>query len=988
MQKRIVSFALSLCLLFGLAAAGFAAGLGSITYESGLKLAEGAVVKTVEAEHTAGREQAFIFEYTPNTSVVPQVVYGNKLYGRSTILQTGSFAEKQGESLLGGINGDFFTLANGLPSGIVIVDGVLASSDSWRTAIGFFDDGTAMIGRPQINTTLTGAAGSINVGYINKLRTNLGFYLYTEDYSADTKTSGAGTDIVLRKQTGDALRLGESMELVVESIGTTGKAVTIAPGTMVLSLDAKASMTMPAFAVGDVLTLRTACTDTRWHSVSSAVGADVMLIENGAIASGLSTTREPRTAFGLKADGSMVFITVDGRQSGYSVGLSLKDLAEELHARGCVTAVNLDGGGSTAAAVRYPGKTDFEIISSPSDGSPRPGANYIYFLNKAPATGVASKLYVYPYETLALPGARVPLSVAAVDSGYHAVASLPSVSYEADGGSMEGADFVAGLEPGAAEVRVNASGLEGAVSKITIVEKIEAIKVTRDGKALSLLALEPAQTAKLSASAFVGNRRVYGDMSNLTFSVSNGVGSISQDGTFTATATNGVSGVITVSMGETTASISVTVGKLPSTLEGFEGEGALFAPSGAAAVSLEGNNAYVRYGFSSMRIDYDLAKDKTDLVTLTPAAAYAANGAGFITLWVYGDNSGLIVSTDFSSDLAAPNLSANQHTIDFTGWRALSFALPDGAGSLCSLKLTAPSGGYPKGTIWIDQIATAFSEAADVTPPKISISPAEGGAAAVSGSITDTFAVPKAGITATLDGKPIAFAYSEGGGQFAAAAESTLTPGIHRLSVTACDIAGNLSRASVDFTGEGEIPALFADMSGHWAEGYVGFLNERSVLTGSDTPEGMVFKPENNVTRLEMAAIIARYLGLNPDNYANVELPYADLSSIDAWGIGYVKALYAEGIMMGRQDGNRLVFAPRAGITREEAVTTLGRTGEMGYSLAPAGFADEKNISSYAVGYMNMFAANGVLSGYSDGTIRPKNNIKRSEIAAIIYKLY
>ncbi len=47
---------------------------------------------------------------------------------------------------------------------------------------------------------------------------------------------------------------------------------------------------------------------------------------------------------------------VDGRQSGYSMGLSQMDLAEEMLARGCVWAVNLDGGGSTAMSVWLPGQ--------------------------------------------------------------------------------------------------------------------------------------------------------------------------------------------------------------------------------------------------------------------------------------------------------------------------------------------------------------------------------------------------------------------------------------------------------------------------------------------------------------------------------------------------------------------------------------------------------------------------------------------------------
>ena len=53
----------------------------------------------------------------------------------------------------------------------------------------------------------------------------------------------------------------------------------------------------------------------------------------------------------------MVFYAVDGRQSGYSAGLTQKDLADELLQQGCQWAVNLDGGGSTTLSVLLPGSS-------------------------------------------------------------------------------------------------------------------------------------------------------------------------------------------------------------------------------------------------------------------------------------------------------------------------------------------------------------------------------------------------------------------------------------------------------------------------------------------------------------------------------------------------------------------------------------------------------------------------------------------------------
>ncbi len=56
---------------------------------------------------------------------------------------------------------------------------------------------------------------------------------------------------------------------------------------------------------------------------------------------------QPRTAVGQKKDGTIVFLVIDGRQPGHSIGASMKDVADLLEARGVVTAMAMDGGSSS-----------------------------------------------------------------------------------------------------------------------------------------------------------------------------------------------------------------------------------------------------------------------------------------------------------------------------------------------------------------------------------------------------------------------------------------------------------------------------------------------------------------------------------------------------------------------------------------------------------------------------------------------------------------
>lgn len=63
---------------------------------------------------------------------------------------------------------------------------------------------------------------------------------------------------------------------------------------------------------------------------------------------GVLTNRDPRTAVGIKEDGTVILLTVDGRQPGYSAGFTGRELADYLVRCGAVDAAMLDGGASTA----------------------------------------------------------------------------------------------------------------------------------------------------------------------------------------------------------------------------------------------------------------------------------------------------------------------------------------------------------------------------------------------------------------------------------------------------------------------------------------------------------------------------------------------------------------------------------------------------------------------------------------------------------------
>ena len=71
--------------------------------------------------------------------------------------------------------------------------------------------------------------------------------------------------------------------------------------------------------------------------------------------------RNPRTLAGVRADGTLLLVTVDGRQPGWSAGVTLPEAARVMRALGARDALNLDGGGSTSMTVRG------RAVNRPSD---------------------------------------------------------------------------------------------------------------------------------------------------------------------------------------------------------------------------------------------------------------------------------------------------------------------------------------------------------------------------------------------------------------------------------------------------------------------------------------------------------------------------------------------------------------------------------------------------------------------------------------------
>ncbi|MCX6500992.1 MAG: phosphodiester glycosidase family protein [Microbacterium sp.] len=109
------------------------------------------------------------------------------------------------------------------------------------------------------------------------------------------------------------------------------------------------------------------------------------IVEDGAVVDGIETQEvdtnignhsiqgaQPRTAVGVIDENHLVFVVVDGRQEGYSAGVTLTELADIMTGLGATTAYNLDGGGSST--MYFNG----EVVNQPSNGGERGTSDILY----------------------------------------------------------------------------------------------------------------------------------------------------------------------------------------------------------------------------------------------------------------------------------------------------------------------------------------------------------------------------------------------------------------------------------------------------------------------------------------------------------------------------------------------------------------------------------------------------------------------------------
>jgi hypothetical protein len=660
------------------------------------------------------------------------------------------------------VNGDFFALAGEYyattPLGLLVERGeMITSPDPARSVLYVLADGTPHIGRFRPNLWLHGPDGLLYqmVG-MNRSPGYADLVLFTPRFGGRTWAAEDTTQFALVGLSGP-LKPNAEVRAKVASSAVTGSQ-RIPPDGTVLAARGVAAYALRRLKVGDEVRLSLKI-EPEVGEIVEAVGGGPRLVREGVVsvehlqerfADQFATRRHPRTGVGIR-DKTLVMVTVDGRQPGYSEGMTLPELAQLFLELGCTEAMNLDGGGSTTMVVRS------TVVNSPSGGVPRAVVNALALFSAAPA-GPPEHLAIEPTELSVLSGEWVALQARGLDQYYGPVplgrddvtwtcagalgqvdeagvftaaqVSLPTIGLVmARCGSLTAASVVrvvpwparvavapgeASLEAGAAQqFFAQAYTGEGMPLRLPPGAVVWGCEPSEAGGAIdqSGLLRAPTSACRLTVTARVGDVR-----GQAAVAVVGGSEAAPEVIERAPAAPKPAPGATQPAPGVSEIS--------PRVIEDFEAQGAWSyraIPAGAPG-AVERREDPVQAGNHCLCLKYDLSR-RTGTQTAHVELNLALPEARSLSLRVLGDGQGEWLRARLRDGAGRASLVDLANRVDWSGeWRVLTVPLPEGMVGPVTLESVYVAefraGRQPAGEILVDDIGTpAGRDAREGVPP-------------------------------------------------------------------------------------------------------------------------------------------------------------------------------------------------------------------------------------------------------------------------------
>lgn len=300
-------------------------------------------------------------------------------------LAVGTAAAKAGA--LAAVNGDYFVDLskgwNGHPLGLLVRTGEILATPNPKRSVFAWGPETFAFGKAVWTGSVRVGTETLKLGGLNRAAGPQEAIL---NLAAAGQAFSADGDLSITLKMDGTLSPSGTVGGTVEAVSDGPGATTVPPGRAILVVRGARRATVKEVKPGDRMAVESRTAGFDWEKIDAAIGGGPMLVQGGEAAVGdegfaqksFVAARHPRTAIGRTAEGDLLLVAVDGRSS-LSVGASLSELASIMRRLGCVDAMNLDGGGSTAMAAV--GLT----VNRPSDGRERAVADALMVRGASPA---------------------------------------------------------------------------------------------------------------------------------------------------------------------------------------------------------------------------------------------------------------------------------------------------------------------------------------------------------------------------------------------------------------------------------------------------------------------------------------------------------------------------------------------------------------------------------------------------------------------------
>ena len=697
----------------------------------------------MDVEDSVQKVHTVEFDPTNSNLKLVSATKNGHVSGMKRLSEMANYVDAEGSRVIAGINGDFYEIsgkATGVPSGIFMADGEILISPQSSYAFGMTAAGESVYGTVSLNRSITINGTDTELTSLNRYRDTNQLVMFTNRYGASTGASTQGVEVVLDIVSGEVAS-GSDLVMTVSEVKIGQGNTKLSDDQVVLSASGDKTSIIEALQVGQEVTA-TFELSSNFADVTTAIGGNGPLVDNGIAQNVGPEGVHPRTAIGTKEDGTIVFFEVDGRQPGLSEGLEMMQVANLMIEMGVVQAMNLDGGGSSTIIAKLPGQQQATMINSGSDGYERSIGNGLLLVNTAPELETASSIAVTPSVERVLVGSTITFAGAGLDANYHSASLTTGLEWSVDeafGTINNAGQFTASQQAGEATIHVAAADISGEAT-VEVIDTLTALHFPDDEKTYS-----SGEMVQLNVKATRDGQVVATSNDDLIWSVTGNIGTVDDNGIFTATSETGQAGSIQVSFGDVTDSFVVNVGIPPVILEGFEnGIGNYVAAADRAnsyAIDLITDQDFVRNGDAAVKLSYDFTgRESTsgaylqskDVDTRIAIPGYPEK----IGMWVYGDGKGHWLRAqlrDGSNAAFQIDFTDGTKGVDWIGWKYVEAPVPAGRALPLSIEkpvryMETSSAKKDAGAIYIDDITVTYGpvEGIDYDEPEIvSFSPAE-----------------------------------------------------------------------------------------------------------------------------------------------------------------------------------------------------------------------------------------------------------------------